>query len=262
MKRLQGKEWNVMKSYLKAENYEKSRAGHIKGIYRHALTGKLYFHWLSNEEQVALENALSKTSQTRVNAASLNFSGLLVGDLVEVTTHSPQFKFYGVVLKLYPVDSNRKDRAFIQILEGTPHKTTWSLTTSRWKRYCCDELHGYFAEEAKGDVVIKVASPSVRTYITSTSKVIDYYDGEFSTGDFLGQNQKESCTTLTTYFLPRDDVKKLPGFVFVTENITHLTGNHEYGCCITIDPYFSGDVTPLIKRAVYKSRIVRLESKL
>lgn len=262
MKRLQGKEWNVMKSYLKAENYEKSRAGHIKGIYRHVITGNLYFHWLSDEEQLAFENAFSKTSRSRISAANLNFADLSVGDLVRVTSSQYKFDFFGVVLKLYPADSPRKDRAFIQILEGTTRTAAWCLKTSRWKRYCCDELHGYFAEQVAGDVVVKVASPSQRTYITRTSKAVDCYDGGIRKGNFLGQNHKESCTTLTTYFLPRDDMKKLPGFIFVTENNLSLAENDEYGCCIMIDPRFSGDVTPLIKKAVYRSRIARLESKL
>lgn len=263
MKRLQGEEWNEMKPYLKAENYEKSRAGHIKGIYRHVISGNLYFHWLSDEEQSAFENAFSKTSRSRISVASLNFADLSVGDLVRVTA-CDRFDFFGVVLKLYPVDSHRKDRAFIQILEGTTRTAAWCLKTSRWKRYCCDELHGYFAEQESGDAVVKVASPSQRTYITRTSKVVDCYDGDGGTltGNFLGQNHKESCTTLTTYFLPRDDMKKLPGFVFVTENNLSLAKNDEYGCCIMIDPRFSGDVTPLTKKAVYRSRIARLESKL
>ncbi len=47
--RLQGDDWQKMKSELTVKNYIVSDGNHIKGIYKGS-DGKIYSHWLNDDE--------------------------------------------------------------------------------------------------------------------------------------------------------------------------------------------------------------------
>ena len=259
MKRLQGNDWISLRPYLKAVRYEKSNSGQIKGVYKSTISDAMFYHWLNDEEKSALQDYENKTS-----SMSFNFKrkcdyldkSLKVGDLVAVNTRDRE-KFYGVVIKLYPVEKEKKDRVFVYVINPE------SLDKSRrhlsyWKRFCCDEEHGYFAELAGGDFVHKISSPETRYYSTYVNKTVDISEDGVTT---CATSRKFVKSVMTTYFCQRDDLLGTPGFVFVTESSSN-TPNDIYGCCIKIPDYFAGDVTSLLKRASYKLRIARLESKL
>lgn len=54
-KRLQGCQWSIMKDQLCIMYYQVNSLGHMKGYYRHTLTGDVYTHWLSDTEIAALD---------------------------------------------------------------------------------------------------------------------------------------------------------------------------------------------------------------